>query len=50
VPLFAVLAGLGWRRAADALGPAVRDTDGRVFTMPTLQEMLTVQPFPDLVR
>jgi hypothetical protein len=46
VPLFAVLAGLGWTRTADALGPVVRDTDGRVFTIPTLLEMLTVQPFP----
>jgi hypothetical protein len=48
VPVFAVLAGLGWTRTADALGPVVRDTDGRVFTIPTLQEMLTVQPFPIL--
>lgn len=46
VPLFAVLAGLGWTRTSDALGPVVRDTDGRVFTIPTLLEMLTVQPFP----
>jgi hypothetical protein len=49
-PLFAVLAGLGWRRTSDALGPVVRDTDGRVFTLPTLQEMLRVQPFPGLIR
>lgn len=49
-PLFAVLAGLGWRRTSDALGPVVRDTDGRVFTIPTLTEMLRVQPFPGLVR
>lgn len=49
-PLFAVLAGLGWRRTADALGPVVRDTDGRVFTLPTLQDMLRVQPFPELIR
>jgi hypothetical protein len=49
VPVFAVLAGLGWTRAADALGPVVRETDGRVFTMPTLPEMLTVQPFPTLL-
>jgi hypothetical protein len=46
IPLFAVLAGLGWTRTADALGPVVRDTDGRVFTIPTLLEMLSVQPFP----
>ena len=50
IPLFAMLAGLGWRRTADALGPVVRDTDGRVFTLPTLAEILTVQPFPRLVR
>lgn len=48
VPVFAVLAGLGWRRAADALGPVVRDTDGRVFTVQTLAEMMTVEPFPGL--
>lgn len=49
VPLFAVLAGLGWDRTSDALGPVVRDCDGRVFTLPTLPELLTVQPFPGLV-
>lgn len=49
VPLFGILAGLGWRRTADALGPVVRDTDGRVFFLPTLREMLDVQPFPDLI-
>jgi hypothetical protein len=48
VPLFAVLAGLGWRRAADTLGPVVRDTDGRVFTIQTLPSMMTVEPFPGL--
>ena len=48
VPLFAVLAGLGWTRTTDALGPVVRDTDGRTFTIPTLQQMLTVQPFPTI--
>ncbi|HXT68583.1 MAG TPA: hypothetical protein VN700_02440 [Vicinamibacterales bacterium] len=48
VPLFAVLAGLGWRRTADALGPVVRSTDGRVFTLPTLGEMLSVQPLSEL--
>lgn len=48
-PLFAVLAGLGWRRTTDALGPVVRDTDGRVFTLPTLADMLHVQPFPALI-
>ncbi len=49
-PLFAVLAGLGWRRTADALGPVVQETDGRVFTLPTLQEILSVQPFPGLIQ
>lgn len=34
---------------AYARGPVVRDTDGRVFFLPTLREMLTVSPFPDLV-
>ena len=48
VPVFAILAGLGWRRTADALGPVVRDTDGRVFTVQTLAEMMTVEPFPGL--
>ncbi len=48
VPVFAVLAGLGWRRTADTLGPVVRDTDGRVFTMQTLPEMMEVEPFPAL--
>jgi hypothetical protein len=49
IPLFAVLAGLGWTRTSDALGPVIRDTDGRTFTLPTLADMLTVQPFPGLV-
>jgi len=48
VPLFAVLAGLGWRRTADALGPVVRDTDGRVFTPSNLDAMLACRPFPEL--
>lgn len=34
MPLFAVLSGLGRTRTADALGPVVRDTDGRAFTIP----------------
>jgi hypothetical protein len=48
VPVFAVLAGLGWRRTADTLGPVIRDTDGRVFTVQTLDSMMTVEPFPGL--
>lgn len=49
IPVFAVLAGLGWRRTADTLGPVIRDTDGRVFTLKTLDAMLTVEPLPSLV-
>jgi hypothetical protein len=48
VPLFAVLAGIGWRRTNDALGPVVKATDGRVFTIATLPDMVTVEPLPDL--
>ncbi len=50
IPVFAVLAGLGWRRTADTLGPVVRDTDGRVFTIRTLEAMMTVEPFGGLRR
>lgn len=46
VPLLAVLGGIGWARVNDTLGPVVRDTDGRVFTLANLDEMLTVAPFP----
>lgn len=49
VPLIAVLGGLGWTRVNDTLGPVVRDTDGRVFTLSNLDEMLTVAPFPSLI-
>jgi hypothetical protein len=48
IPVFAVLGGLGWTRTSDALGPVVSATDGRVFMLPNLQEMLTAQPFPSL--
>lgn len=48
IPVFAVLGGVGWRRTGDALGPVVRDTDGRVFTLETLNEMLGVEPLPSL--
>lgn len=48
VPVFAALAGLGWRRTGDALGPVVQACDGRVFTPATLDEMLYVDPFPSL--
>jgi hypothetical protein len=50
VPLFAVLGGIGWARINDALGPVVRDTDGRVFTLSTLGSMIEVTPFPSLIR
>jgi len=49
VPVFAVLAGLGWRRVRDALGPVIRDTDGRVFTRSTLSHLVDVQPLSSLV-
>lgn len=49
IPVFAVLDGLGWERVSDALGPVVRDCDGRVFTLKTLPEMLEVTPLPGLV-
>jgi hypothetical protein len=48
IPVFAVLGGVGWRRTGDALGPVVRDTDGRTFTLATLPDMLTCEPFPSL--
>jgi len=48
-PLFAVLGGLGWTRVNDTLGPVVRDCDGRAFALANLDEMLTAQPFPQLV-
>ena len=50
VPLIAVLSGIGWTRINDALGPVVRDTDGRVFTLSTLTSMLEVAPFPGLLE
>ena len=49
IPLVAVLGGIGWARINDALGPVVRDTDGRVFTLATLSSMLEVAPFPGLL-
>lgn len=48
IPLLAVLGGMGWTRVNDTLGPVVRDTEGRVFTLSTLPEMLDVSPFPTL--
>lgn len=49
IPLVAVLGGIGWARINDALGPVVRDTDGRVFTLSTLSAMLEIAPFPTLL-
>lgn len=49
IPLLGALGGLGWTRVNDTLGPIVRDCDGRVFTLATLPEMLTVAPFPSLI-
>ncbi len=49
IPLIAVLGGIGWARVNDALGPVLRDTDGRVFTLSTLSAMLEVTPFPSLI-
>lgn len=49
MPLLAVLGGMGWARVNDTLGPVVRDTVGRVFTLATLPEMLSVAPFPTLI-
>jgi hypothetical protein len=49
VPVFAVLGGTGWRRTRDALGPVIRDTDGRTFTLATLPGMLQTEPFPSLL-
>lgn len=49
IPLIAVLSGIGWARINDALGPVVKDTDGRVFTLSTLNSMLEVAPFPSLL-
>ncbi len=49
IPLIAVLGGIGWARVNDALGPVIRDADGRVFTLSTLSAMLEVTPFPSLV-
>lgn len=48
IPLLAVLGGIGWARVNDTLGPVLRDTDGRVFTLATLPQMLIVAPSPSL--
>lgn len=48
IPVIAVLGGIGWRRVNDTLGPVLQDTEGRVFTLSTLGEMLTVSPLVTL--
>lgn len=48
VPVVAMLGGTGWARVNDTLGPVLQCTDGRVFTLETLDERLTVSPFPQL--
>jgi hypothetical protein len=50
IPVVAVVDGLGWERLNDALGPVVRDCDGRVFTLRTLPEMVEVEPLVGLKR
>lgn len=49
VPVVAVLGGTGWARVNDTLGPVLQYTDGRVFTLETLDQLLTVTPFPQLI-
>lgn len=49
VPIIAVLGGLGWERINDALGPVIRATEGRVFTLSTLSELLQVSPIQTLI-
>lgn len=49
VPVIGVLGGTGWARVNDTLGSVLQHTDGRVFTVETLDEMLTVNPFPQLI-
>lgn len=48
VPVVGILGGTGWARVNDTLGPVLQYTDGRVFTLETLDQMLGVTPFPQL--
>lgn len=48
LPVMAVLSGVGWHRTNDALGPVLEYTDGRVFTLATLEEMLALNPISRL--
>lgn len=49
LPVVAVLGGIGWNRVNDTLGPVLADTEGRVFTLSSLQQMLTISPFTSLM-
>lgn len=49
LPVIAVLGGIGWQRVNDTLGPVLQDTEGRVFTLSTLSEMLTLSPLITLI-
>lgn len=49
VPVFAVLSGVGWRRTRDALGPVVEHTDGRVYSLANLADILDTDPLPSLI-
>lgn len=49
IPVMAVLGGIGWQRVNDTLGPVLADTDGRVFTMTTLHQMLAIAPMTHLI-
>lgn len=48
LPFFAVLDGLGWKRVNDGLGPVIRDTDSRVFSLSNIEDMLEMSPFREL--
>jgi hypothetical protein len=50
IPVLAVLEGLGWRRLNDALGPVIRDCDGRVFCPSNLGDLAQIDPIRDLVQ
>ena len=41
--------GTGRARVNDTLGPVLQYTDGRVFTLEKLDQMLSVTPFPQLL-
>lgn len=47
--MVAILGGTGWTGVNDTLGPVLQYTDGRLFTLETLDELLSVQPLPLLL-